>query len=173
MKLQFSTIIVTLACLTGVHSGAQPPIDVVRQFVRLDTEGRRLTVDGWRAADQLLTDHSTPPQEKRIVVIAKHYKVSESGLPANTAYYLGYWQIGRLDSALRFHPFASRIETRFGDKFAVQKTGAGWKIRGSQPREMHLTPSAAIRYLTEIGKRSSAAIKSNAAKSLATLKRYQ
>jgi hypothetical protein len=174
MKSFFIAVFTVLLSVASVNASAQEPMLVVQRFVQMDVEGKRLSADGWREADQLFTHHSTPPQEKRIIVIAKHYKVSESTLPANAGYYLGYWQIGRLDSSLRLHPFASKVETRFLGKFAVHKTREGWKIEGSQPIETHLTPKAAIRYLTDMTDKSTdASVKSNASKSIAILKRYE
>jgi hypothetical protein len=174
MKSLFITLFVALLSAACANALAQEPIVVIQRFVRMDVEGKRLSADGWREADQFFTHHSTPPREKRIIVIAKRYKVSESTLPANAGYYLGYWQIGRLDSSLRLHPFASKVETRFFDKFAVHKTEAGWKIEGRQPTEMHLTPNAAVRYLSEMRDRSTdVSVRSNAAKSIAILKRYE
>lgn len=174
MKSLSIAIVIALLPIACANASAQKPMDVVQRFVRIDTDGERLTPDGWREADRLFLRHSTPPQDRRIIVIEKHYKVSESTLPTNAGYYLGYWQIGRLDSSLRLHPFVSKTETRFFDKFVVQKTGAGWKIEGPQPTEMHLTPEAAIRYLTEMRDNSTdASAKSNASRSIEILKRYE
>lgn len=174
MKSLLIVVTVALVAVACVNSSAQEPVDVVQRFVRMDVEGKRLSPDGWREADQFFTRRNPPPREKNIVIIAKRYAVSHPRIPGDDAYYMGYEEIGRLDSSLHFHRTASKVETRLFRKFAVRKYRAEWKIQGSQPTEMYLTPKVAIRYLTEMADKSTdPKIKRNASSSIAILMPYE
>ncbi len=165
------------------------PKDVVDQFVKMDVEGERLTPEGWRKADALFVKASEPPHSEVLIVIARHYAVSEATerKKNNTAeFYMGYEEVGHIDVAsLRFSPSNSGMETRSFDKYTVvsgdvnrepAKTAhegnasSEWRINGTQPTAMHLTAATAMRYVTQMRDRTKdPAIEKNADQTLARL----
>ena len=162
------------------RASAQTAKELVQQFVIFDVEGKRLTPEGWYKADALFARASQPSPNTNIVVIATHYAVSEAtnGL-ATTEFYMGYEEIGRVDSSLRFVPSAPKVQTRTMQKYNVVRTekangSVKWKIEGSQPTEMHLIPEAAIRYLVEMrGKANDSTVRKNASQAIAALRKYE
>ena len=145
------------------------PEETAKQFVTMDAEGSRLTPEGWRLADNLFVQRSEPSHPKVVVVIAGDYAVSKS--PEKTkdgVYLMGYEELGTLDtSSLRFtpannghmHDFDSYTvvstdarSTEAGRTAANERQGSSpeWKIDGMQPKIMHLTAAAAIRYVKEM-----------------------
>jgi len=192
-------LLITLVVFSVIGANAQSPIvsgfspkDIVEQFVKMDVEGERLTLEGWHRADALFTKPSKPPHPEVLVVIAKRYAVSAATDKANTTeYYMGYEEVGRIDTnSLRFAPSNSGIETRSFDKYTVVLSAVNripetakanghegtasseWRIDGTQPTAMHLTAAAAMRYVTQMrDKTKDPAIKKNANQTLAKLKR--
>lgn len=199
MKQLLISLVVVLAVLTSFSQSTVPrtpgksPEGVVKQFVKMDAEGARLTPEGWRQAAALFVQPSEPPQRNVLVIIARHYGVSEIAVKADTAEFgVGYEELGRMDSSLLFRPSNRGIQTRSICKYdlvltsadhQVQRDGltatAGnppfqWKIKGTQPAEMHITVETARRYLTKmIDKTKDPAVKGAAEKTLATLKAYK
>src|SRR5437667_4384963 len=151
------------------RASAQTAKELVQQFVIFDVEGKRLTPEGWYKADALFARASQPSPNTNIVVIATHYAVSEAtnGL-ATTEFYMGYEEIGRVDSSLRFVRKYNVVRTEKANG------SVKWKIEGSQPTEMHLIPEAAIRYLVEMrGKANDSTVRKNASQAIAVLRKYE
>lgn len=157
------------------------PQTVVEYFVKLDTSGARLTVEGWRSADKLFTDPNESGRALQISVIASHFGLSKSNdNSGENQFFLGYEVIGKLDDQLRFTPIRPNGEIRNLKKFRVSATREDdknrtgeWRIVGSQPLESLITPRSAIAYLTKMKERTSdATTKKNATKSLDALKPY-
>jgi hypothetical protein len=134
------------------------PKDIVDKFVKMDVEGERLTPEGWHQADALFVKSSEPPHTKVLLVIARHYAVSEATEKTEktnrTEFYMGYEEVGRIDTtSLRFAPSNSGNATRSFDKYTVLLEGNGspeWRIDAAQPPAMHLTAEAAMRYVTQM-----------------------
>ena len=177
-------------------SGAGPiksAKEVVQRFISLDVEGARLTSQGWRKADTFFAQSSEPPRQKTIVVIAKHYGLSEGAVNGNRAdYSLGYEELGQITPLLQFVVSNSGVETRSISKYnliltdenrrpvtdekAAKEMDAAfeWRIEGTQPAEMHIGVDAAMRYLADMREQTKDTIaKKNADKSLVTLKSYR
>jgi len=167
--------------------------EVVQRFVSMDVEGARLNSQGWHKADTFFARPSEPPQQKTIVVIAKHYGLSEGTIKGNMAEYsLGYEELGQITSLLQFVVSNSGVETRsickynliltddnrrpVSDEKTAKEMDAAleWRIEGAQPAEMHIGVDAAVRYLTEMREQTKDPIaKKNADKGLAMLKSYR
>src|SRR2546428_13909615 len=96
-----------------------------------------------------------------------------------TAFYMGYEEIDRIDSSLHFVHSAPKVQTQTMRKYNVMRTEKAngsikWKIKGSQPTEMHLIPEAAIRYLVEMrGKANDSTVRKNASQAIAALRKYE
>jgi hypothetical protein len=175
--------------------GSRPsPKDVVDQFVKMDVEGERLTPEGWHQADALFVKASEPPHSKLLLVIAKHYAVSEATEKTNTReFYMGYEEVGRIDTtSLRFAPSHRGTETRSFDKYTVvggdvtrgpdaakatEQDGnpsPKWRIDGAQPTAIHLTAAAAIRCVTRMrAEATDPVIQKNADLTIKTLLPYR
>jgi hypothetical protein len=165
------------------------PKDIVGRFIEMDVHGTRLTARGWRAADMLFVQSSSPPQEITLVVVAHHYGVGEAVIKGNTAeLYVGYEELARITPSLDFRPINSRFETRSMYKYDLlltdgnrtggqppgnPKESAEWKIEGTQPTEMRVTADTAIRYVTKMrDETKDLVVKKNANRTLAQLKLY-
>ena len=160
--------------------------------MKMDVEGERITPQGWRVADGLFVKHSEPFLPETLIVIGKNYAVSTDATQPNAnEFSFGYEEVARISTPLlRFVPINSGTQTRSFNKYIVvpasaatedvkAKTpskikGGEWKIDGTQPRAMHLTARAAIRYLTQArAKASDPAIQSNAREAISRLAAYQ
>jgi hypothetical protein len=192
LRLAVSATVIFAAVLT--QSSTRLPRDTVEQFVKMDVEGERLTPKGWRNADALFVRQSEPLRPKDLIVIARHYAISQISSEGNKPQFvMGYEQAGHIDtSSLRFAPVNKGIETRSFDNFTViligysrevkadnnakqdQDATVEWKIDGAQPQTMHLLPDAAIRYVTEMRtKATDIVVRKNAEAALAALSRYR
>jgi hypothetical protein len=191
------TVVIGLAGIAAVGISVkaltESPKDVVQKFVNMDVEGERITSQGWRRADTFFLQPSQPSRRKILVVIAKHYGVSEVAVRGNTAeFYMGYEELGRINSSLHFSPSDSTVETRSMYKYNLVLTDANrklvtdekitkevngpfeWRIEGAQPAEMHITVDTAIRYVTQMrDKAKDPIVKRNADKALAMLRSYR
>jgi hypothetical protein len=83
----------------------ESPVTVVKGFLEMETNGGRLTPDGWEKANALFFVRPVAVPKKRIVVvISKDYSVDEIAIRANKAViYHGYMDLGTIDSMLRYH----------------------------------------------------------------------
>jgi hypothetical protein len=193
-SIQLAVAVAVTIFLGPIKAATTSPKDVVDQFVKMDAEGERLTPEGWRQADALFVRPSEPPHTKVLLVIARHYAVSEATEKKNSPEFnMGYEEVGRIDTAsLRFAPSNGGIETRSFVKYTIvsgdvnrspetAKTtshegnkSSEWKIGGTQPPAMHLTAAAAIRYVIQMrDKISDPTVKKNADQTLAKLSLYR
>jgi hypothetical protein len=192
--LLLSVVVGIAVFVVSVRGSTTSPKDVMERFVKMDIEGARLTPQGWHEADALFVKPSEPSQPKVLVVIARHYAVSEGTAKGNTGeFYMGYEEVGRINtSSLYFMPSSSGIEMRSFDKYTLVLTNAyrtpavdkdstkgiqapvEWRIDGVQPVAMHLTADAAMRYVTRIrAETSDRAIQKNADTSLTKLSGFR
>ena len=168
-----------------------PPDEVLKRFLSMETQGQGLKPTGWKRMVAGFFVHPTPlSQSMRIAVIAYQYGVRDSSVKGNTAQvYVGYERLGLLDTGLRFIPATTKIETRSmcnynltltakhwaldDDKHESEVTGdPEWRIENHEC-EMLLTPTAAVRYVTEArNKATDPATRHNADKSLSLLRGY-
>ena len=156
-------------------TSTKSPKDVVERFMKMDAKGLRLTPDGWQNADALFVTSTEPFRPDFVTVIAPNYQASTMTGGPDTTVFVGYEEVGKVDTALlRFSKVNNRMMKEF-DKYTVVLTDAReWKIAGSQPKVMHLTPTAAMRYIEDRStKVSDPKIKKNAAESLKTLAPFQ
>jgi hypothetical protein len=180
--------VLTVAIVAGLSLGyaetrTSSAKDIVEQFVKIDIEGLRLTGQGWGQADALFTKHTEPSQPKFLVVIGRHYGVSQD-MTRKDYFAFGYDDIGHIDTAtLRFKltPVVPMV-MHWYKGYAVTRAGAEqngslpaeWRIEGAQPGEMYLTAEAATRWLTQMrDKNTDHAIQRNADQTIAKLKPYR
>jgi len=177
--------------LAQTRTKTVPPDEVLKRFLSLETQGLGLKPTGWnRMMATFFIRPTPPPQGMQIAVIAYQYGVGDSSVKGNTAQvYVGYERLGLLDTGLRFIPTTTKIETRSmcnynltltakhwaldGDKHEAEVTGdPEWRIENHEC-EMLLTPTAAVRYVTEArNKATDPVTRHNADKSLAKLRDY-
>jgi hypothetical protein len=171
--------VIFAALSAGVIGQASPrsPKDIVSEFVKLDVEGKRLSSEGWKHADELFVTPGPRPETKRIIVIAPGSSISQTGKPdADRDFYFGYEELGTLDiPSLRFVPTVVAEETRSYLEYQVVDDARGGEllISGKQPAEMHLTVSAALDLLRNDSKTSHGEpANGNAERSIRTLEKY-
>jgi hypothetical protein len=175
------TLLLFLGCM---ESQVASPKDVVQQFVKMDLEGLRLTPQGWSQADAFFTKHTEASQPKFLVVIGRHYAVSQD-MTRKYYFAFGYDDIGHIDTAtLRFmlahvvpmvmYSYKGYAVTRVGAAGQNGTSSGDWRIEGAQPGEMLLTAEAATRWLTQMrDKTTDPAIRTNADHTIAKLKPYR
>jgi hypothetical protein len=175
------TLLLFLGCM---ESQVASPKDVVQQFVNLDVEGLRLTPEGWTQADALFTKHTKPSLPTFVVVIGRHYGVSQD-MTRKDYFVLGYDDIGHIDTGtLRFMltPVVPMVRystmgytvTRADATGKNGSVSSDWRIEGAQPTEMHLTADSAIRWVTQRrDKTKDPTIRRNADQTIVKLKPYR
>jgi hypothetical protein len=192
--------LLTAACLKPPSPPEPPPqqpiegkspTEVVDEVWRLATQGELLTPDGWRGACGFFSSPTPFPGNKVILVMSNDwgpaFQVGSRDDAAEVD--LGYFAIGKIDTALRYTDTPSRyMKTAFAyhlvpvlsymkimgpdGKTLVEKRPVGyreWQIQGS-PESQWTTVNTAIRYVLE--KRDNATdptIKKNADQTLAKL----
>ena len=166
--------------------------EVVDHLWRLATQGELLTPDGWSKACGFFTDPTPFSGNKVVLVMSNDWgPASDSVLKQNsTDVELGYADMGKIDSALRYTspPKTEFVKTGFlyhlvavpayskmySSDGKVTKTPVGaryWQVQGS-PGPPWTTVNTAIRYVLEArDKATDPAIKKNANQTLAKLKK--
>ncbi len=192
-------ILIPILFLMGAGSGAcaqsgtretKSPKEVVEEFWKMETEGGRLTPDGWYKAGVFFVRPGPPPQKKLITVASGKYKcsVDERWIKGNQAEISNEcFELGQIDDALRYTPPDSRYY-----KTAVLHhlvlTEKHWEIGpdGTKEREMNgprvwrienpepilwITLDAAVRYVKEAREKSTdPVLKKNAEQTLTKLR---
>lgn len=179
--------------------GQRSPVDVVRDFMKIETSGGRLTFQGWCKASAFFIRPNFYPGTGRIHVILNDQAnyAEETARAQNWAeVYAGMNEVGEIDEELRFEPSpppphgikvkegpSIRFDLVLTDKHwqlgpdgAMSRPITGppeWKIVNESP-ELCITINAAVRYVAEIAaKTNDPAIRKNAGNALAALKRMQ
>jgi hypothetical protein len=108
-------------------------------------------------------------------VIAEKYGVSDDPTKGNASEFdMGYEELGRIGSSLRFVPSNSRIETRSLFTYRAISTAAGWRIEGKQPDGVRVTVAATAAYLRRVRDETKDRIlRENAEKTLTKLASYR
>jgi hypothetical protein len=173
-------ILLTAACLKAPRPSGPPkqpikgksPTEVVDEVWRLATQGELLTPDGWRQACGFFSSPTPFPGNKLILVMSNDwgpaFQVGSKDDAAEVE--LGYFAIGKIDSALRYTDTPSKyIKTGFAyhlvpvpsymemmgpdGKTLVEKRPVGyreWQIQGApDPSVTWTTVNTAIRYVLE------------------------
>src|SRR5438270_9121017 len=81
-------LVFVAAPFCNAQSSSHPtksPKTVVEEFWKMDTEGGRLTDDGWRAADSFFARPIEPPKERVICVIYGDFAVRDPTVKDGTA----------------------------------------------------------------------------------------
>lgn len=193
-------LLLTAACLKAPSSPGPPPkqpikgrsaTEVVDEVWRMATQGELLTPDGWRRGCGFFSSPTPFPGNKVILVMSNDwgpaFQVGSKDDAAEVE--LGYFAIGKIDSALRYTDTPSKyMKTGFAyhlvpvpsytemmgpdGKTLVEKRPVGyreWQIQGS-PESQWTTVNTAIRYVLEKrDKAIDATIKKNADQTLAIL----
>jgi len=212
MKLLFTVMLgFTFLCLATPgaqaqmtpESQAQPqthepsPREVVEQLWGMATQGYLLKRDDARRAAGLFTQPGAAPKTRKFAVISNGYWVDRPQFEGTTAKVMvEYYDIGSIDSVLRFTPVPpSHDPCSMGKTFVVydlvfapsrlRMVGADgktflreapslpeWQIKGS-PQPPFATVNTAIRYVLERRRKATdPAIQQNADRTMAVLLRY-
>jgi hypothetical protein len=168
--------------------------EVADEVWRMATQGELLTPEGWRQACGFFTS-PTPFAGNKVILVMSNYwgpSYEDRSKDDSTDVEMGYIDMGKIDSTLRYTPAAKTefIKTGFlyhlvtvpaylmmygpDGKTLVEKKPAGyrvWQIQGS-PGPPWTTVNTAIRYVLEMrDKTTDPAIKKNADQTLAKLLR--
>ncbi len=113
-SLALSTAVITFILATGnaiaqaPGEGSKGPKQVVEEFLAMETNGGRLTPEGWHQAEAFFVRPAPEPSGRRIVVISPNYSVYETWTKGDRAeVYNDCEGLGRIDPALRYTPPAS------------------------------------------------------------------
>jgi hypothetical protein len=191
MRLAGLGILVIFLASYGIGQ-AQSSKQVVERFLKVDTQGIRLTSAGWREADALFTKESTAPPRLEIVVVTNGYRITERTHGPDTAkFYVGYETLGKLNDRLRFVPEESRVQVRTFQEYTVVRgskrwrldpsdqmlkeitTSLTWRIEGVQPANAFLAVGGVLQYLKFQSQRSGKlSLRTNSKRSIPELKKY-
>jgi len=115
-SLAFSTAVMTFILATGnaiaqaSGEGTKGPKQVVEEFLAMETNGGRLTPEGWHQADAFFARPAPEPSGRRIVVISPNHSVYETWTKGDQAeVYNDCEGLGRIDTALRYTPPESGV----------------------------------------------------------------
>lgn len=190
-------VVLSAQATQGAESGNEPiqgksRTEVVDDIWRMATYGELLTSEGWSKACEFYTD-PTPFSGNKVVLIMSNYwgQYYEGGLKdSSTDVEMGYIDMGKIDSALRYTPppKTDAVKTgllyhlvavpayskMYGPDGKVSKTPVGarfWQIQGS-PGPPWTTVNTAIRYVLETREKTTdPVVKKNADQTLAKLLR--
>ena len=158
----------------------------MEEYTKLGEEGALLTAEGWSKAQVYFLHASSPLND--VYVTEKHAPkvVWVKGDKAEVGQ--EYDPIGKIDSALRFTPAPQTQYMKFSIAFYLVLTDKHWEPgadgkerevvhapewRIENPQARWTSVEAAIRYVREAGaKDKNTAVKENAARTIAVLKRY-
>jgi hypothetical protein len=172
-------------------SQTKSPKEVVEEFLRMETEGGRLTPEGWAKAGAFFVRLSPPPRDRVIVVIARNYSVDEMWVRGDRAQvYNGYEDLGRIDSSLRYRsPDKSLFKTATLYHLTLTNKHEELGLSEKTPREvagplewriedaatvLWLTLNTATRYVTEMrDKAADPTVRENGDATIMILKRLQ
>ena len=167
----------------------KPTERLVRQYEKLIAAGDLLTPAGWRRASELFEKSNPYPPSGDIYVVSTDGVVGEDWVKADRAQVETKWDdnYGTIDSALRYKPPSPSGRIAMAQMFSLvlthaQPAGSGnstpltepaaeWKFEGDL-RIRSTTVPAAIKYVKRMRDRSTdPAIRKNAARTIAALKR--
>jgi len=123
------------------------PKEVVQEFWKLETEGGRLTSEGWHNAGIFFVHPGPLPQRKTIEVISGTYKysVDERWVKENEAEIAnGCFDLGRIDDSLRYTPPDPRYE-KTAALYHLVLTDKHWEIGPDGVTEKELSGPLAWR----------------------------
>lgn len=203
-RLPLTGVILVLALLFGRASAGQelPATKVVEDFWEMETQGGRLTTDGWNAASRFfIRMHVEGPSPGRTIHVIRNGRddrVSETVRTETwTEVLVNTNQVGEIDSKLHFTP--SPKSGPYGVKllrgpdltFHLVLTDKQWLVGPDGVRQngaakpaqwlidcdrddLWINQNVAIRYVTELRDRSAdATIRRNADDTLAKLRNMQ
>jgi hypothetical protein len=152
---------------------------VFARFCELDSRGAQLTPDGWQKIAALFVKPGAPRRDRIIVTDKRGGPLRSTPEGGKIGVGREYIWLGQIDlPQVRFSDTDAGIKVVEAQGiYMVKITGPGgteeWRIEGPVP-EPHLTVDAAIRYVTEIlASTKDAAIRKNADRTLAALKRIR
>lgn len=161
------------ACVPTSVAQERPPKEIVQIFCKLDAEGRQLSPEGQKDMAALLYEQR-PWAEPSEITVVKDYVVRAPDIRADTAQVIVEYNVwGRLDSSFRFarlaglsenHPTLVReyvsmirsdkhLEWGSDGQWQEVRDVLQWRIR-TIPSSPHVSASAAMRYVQEMGQRS-------------------
>ena len=160
-------------------------LSIVQDYWQYETEGGRLTDEGWRAADVFFA-HPVPPPRERTIYIIGYYGVGGGDVPV-----IKYMEnpspdrraisrvqvstsnaIGKLDSALRFFPSTTLGFDRIHNMVLTNKDPA-WKFRDEDSLVFIGVPTAILYVRLMRDKATDPVVRKNARATLAVLEKIQ
>lgn len=171
------------------------PRTVVTEFWKLETEGGRLTPEGWSKSNVFFVRSTAPPAKRKILVIDRDFSVWDPVIKGNAAEVIvGVHGICEINSDLRFSRWPPSPTGKDGafwklvltdkhwepgkDGRAPRKVPGApeWRIdnagSGGSANETWLTAETAIRYVIQMHDRTTnPVVRQNADRTLSILKR--
>ncbi|MHB8524881.1 MAG: hypothetical protein ACYDD2_01815 [Candidatus Acidiferrales bacterium] len=197
----FFVLTVVPVCAQAARVKQKSPAEVVRDFLKIETTGGRLTPEGWNKASAFFIRPQMPFGNKVIHVILNFNAdvAYETARTENWAeVYGGTNEVGQLDSSLRFdptlqppNPYHVAFIVGPSIKFNLVLTDRHWQLESDgvmgkevtgQPEwkivddlpGIFITVDAAVRYVTKMrAKTSDPVTRKNADSALAALKHLQ
>jgi hypothetical protein len=197
MRPAWLTRIVSLIFVAQVLSLAQSsagptksPKAVVEEFWKMETQGGRLTTDGWRSADRYFVRPIEPPNERVIGVVDNGFSIEDAYMRSGNAAVVTINVSGlawKIDSKMRIRVFLDQVKGfviydlvltskhwEFTPDHRTLREVSGepeWRIE--KDGDIWLAADTAIRYLSQVRDTATdSVIKKNAEQSLATLRRH-
>jgi len=191
------SLVLVFTAWTSDGAGAQNPKEqlkpterLVRRYEKLIAAGDLLTPAGWKRASELFEKSNPYPATGDIYVVSTGGAVGEDWVKGDRAQVETKWDddYGTIDSALRYKPPSPGGHIAMAQMFSLvlthaQSDGSGqgtlattspaaeWKFEGAL-RIRSATIPAALKYVARMRDRSTdPAIRKNAAKTIAALKR--
>ncbi|HUJ32209.1 MAG TPA: hypothetical protein VLY23_13075 [Candidatus Acidoferrum sp.] len=121
--------------------------------MKMTDDGSLLTADGWKQAGVLFLHPTPQPQHPTLRVIWKNYAVSLSSTNGDRAVvYVGYTDLGQIDSRLHYIPFDPTI-AKSAAIFHMVLANGQWKIEDPQDWPW-ASLDAAMRHVKEMRRKA-------------------
>jgi hypothetical protein len=184
-----SLVIVTSLSVAQSSVTQRTPLEVVQQFWSLESQGARLTPEGWEKTAKFFEDPDPPPMSVlHFRVVSRNSKIDENKSerhPNRALVYVAFRELGEIQADLHFTPAPTRtldgawIKDSMA-RYVLVLTDRHWETDGvstrevpgpaewlirAKPSDIYVSVDAAIRYVTEMQKRAkSNTVRQNAAR---------
>lgn len=168
-------VLCSVVALAQSPRSQDAPREVVQKLFRMADDGVLTTPDGWKRAGTLFVSPTLRPHDQSVAIVSKNYSVNFlSATDRRAEVYVGYEDLGRIDSTFRYVPADPRF-FKTAVKYHLVLMNAGsereWKIENPQGSAW-TGVDAAIRYVTEMREKAAdPVVRKNADATLAVLKK--
>lgn len=178
MILLWSILISFIALPAPVQrTSGESPKKVFEDYWTMETQGLRLTADGWNKANSFARRSLPKPKNPEIAVIYDDFSVGEPVVKGTSAEItIGVRRAGLIDSQFRYKPITTGTKEGLIYRLSQDEptnSKPSWKL-AEPSRLIWLTLPTAIRYLSDIEKEGlEPAHKENVRRALFSLRKLQ